>query len=170
MTKSNKYIVLLIILKIVLFCVVFSLYGEYIISREIPGFFQLIATLIMIAFVAIMFESILKNVKNINTGVRNQIPVLPLIGQLTLKQAVDFNVLTLEKGWKIQREVSVQRQHRGSQPQCEYKDGWRSSLLKLQEYSLIRLTQRHGLRIRSTSILCLQSLQVLPAFIVRWYK
>jgi len=71
MTKSNKYIVLLIILKIVLFCVVFSLYGEYIISREIPGFFQLIATLIMIAFVAIMFESILKNVKNINTGVRN---------------------------------------------------------------------------------------------------
>jgi hypothetical protein len=65
MTKSNKYIAFVITSKIILFCVVFSLYGEYIISREIPGFFQLIATIIMIAFMAIIFESIYKNLKTI---------------------------------------------------------------------------------------------------------
>ena len=65
MTKSNKYIAFVITSKIILFCVVFSLYGEYIISREIPGFFQLIATIVMIAFMAIIFESIYKNLKTI---------------------------------------------------------------------------------------------------------
>jgi hypothetical protein len=71
MIKSNKFTVFVITLKIILFCVVFNLFGEYIISRDIPGFFQLLATIVMLAFMAIIFESIYKNLKTISTGVRN---------------------------------------------------------------------------------------------------
>ncbi len=71
MTKSNKFTVFVITSKIILFCVVFNLYGEYIISREIPGFFQLIATIVMLAFMAIIFESIYKNLKTIINNLKS---------------------------------------------------------------------------------------------------
>jgi len=64
-----KKFILKSFLKVVLMGVVFDLYAEYVISRELPGSLQILSTVIILIFIAAVINSIftsLLNLKNQN--------------------------------------------------------------------------------------------------------
>ena len=61
MKKEIKHFILVTLMKIMFFMVCMHFYGEYIISREVPGALQLLATLLIIAIFAFTGESVLSS-------------------------------------------------------------------------------------------------------------
>jgi hypothetical protein len=47
--------------------VVFDLYAEYVISRELPGFLQLLSTIVILIFIASIMNSIFTSLINLKT-------------------------------------------------------------------------------------------------------
>ena len=61
MKKEIRHFILVTLMKIMLFMVCMHFYGEYIISRDFPGILQLLATLLILAIMAFLFDSVLSS-------------------------------------------------------------------------------------------------------------
>jgi hypothetical protein len=62
-----KKFILKSFLKVVLMGVVFNLYAEYVISRELPGSLQILSTVIVFIFIAAVINSIFTSLINLKT-------------------------------------------------------------------------------------------------------
>jgi hypothetical protein len=62
MKKEIRNFILLLLVKLFLFSILLNLYGEYIISRNISGFLQIMSTFLMIAIFIVLLESIGKSI------------------------------------------------------------------------------------------------------------
>lgn len=54
-----------IIFKLIILTILFDAYGEYVISRPVPHFIQVLATFILVIVMAITFKSIHKTIINL---------------------------------------------------------------------------------------------------------
>lgn len=62
MKKEIRNFILLLLVKLFLFSIILNLYGEYIISRNISGFIQIMSTFLMFAIFIVLLESIGKSI------------------------------------------------------------------------------------------------------------
>lgn len=62
MKKEIRNFILLLLVKLFLFSIILNLYGEYIISRNISGFIQIMTTFLMFAIFIVLLESIGKSI------------------------------------------------------------------------------------------------------------
>jgi hypothetical protein len=61
MKKEIRNFILTTIMKMMVFMVCMHFYGEYIISRDIPGALQLLATLLILTIFAFLGDSVLNS-------------------------------------------------------------------------------------------------------------
>jgi hypothetical protein len=71
MTKSNKWQIIMILLKFVCFSILLQLYGEYVMSRDFPGFIQLVLGITLITILVLISESVYKNLKTIYKNLKS---------------------------------------------------------------------------------------------------
>lgn len=62
MKKEIRNFILLLLVKLFLFSIILNLYGEYVISRNISGFIQIMSTFLMFAIFIVLLESIGKSI------------------------------------------------------------------------------------------------------------